>query len=156
PRHRRTLVQPGQRLRLHAEGRHRLRHPHPGADRGAHRRTRELNHPRAGATLPVRGERVPSRRTFTSTSRSVLPVSENGGTFDLVILGAGSGGYAAAIRASELGMKVALIEKNKLGGTCLHVGCIPTKALLHSAEVADAARDSETFGVKASFDGIDM
>ncbi|GAB3447368.1 dihydrolipoyl dehydrogenase [Streptomonospora sediminis] len=83
-------------------------------------------------------------------------MSENGGTFDLVILGAGSGGYAAAIRASELGMKVALIEKNKLGGTCLHVGCIPTKALLHSAEVADAARDSETFGVKASFDGIDM
>nr|WP_156000072.1 dihydrolipoyl dehydrogenase [Streptomonospora sp. PA3] len=74
----------------------------------------------------------------------------------MVILGAGSGGYAAAIRASELGMKVALIEKNKLGGTCLHVGCIPTKALLHSAEVADAARDSETFGVKASFDGIDM
>ncbi|KIH96672.1 dihydrolipoamide dehydrogenase [Streptomonospora alba] len=83
-------------------------------------------------------------------------MSENGGTFDLVILGAGSGGYAAAIRASELGMKVALIEKNKLGGTCLHVGCIPTKALLHSAEVADAARDSETFGVKASFEGIDM
>ncbi|GAA4890117.1 dihydrolipoyl dehydrogenase [Streptomonospora salina] len=83
-------------------------------------------------------------------------MSENGGTFDLVILGAGSGGYAAAIRASELGMKVALIEKNKLGGTCLHVGCIPTKALLHSAEVADAARDSETFGVKATFDGIDM
>ncbi|MDT0301024.1 dihydrolipoyl dehydrogenase [Streptomonospora wellingtoniae] len=83
-------------------------------------------------------------------------MSENGGTFDLVILGAGSGGYAAAIRASELGMKVALIEKNKLGGTCLHVGCIPTKALLHSAEVADAARDSETFGVKADFQGIDM
>ncbi|MDA0567670.1 dihydrolipoyl dehydrogenase [Streptomonospora sp. S1-112] len=83
-------------------------------------------------------------------------MSDNGGTFDLLILGAGSGGYAAAIRASELGMKVGLIEKDKLGGTCLHVGCIPTKALLHSAEVADAARDSDTFGVKAAFEGVDM
>ena len=69
--------------------------------------------------------------------------------FDLVVLGAGSGGYAAALRASQLGMSVGLIEKNKVGGTCLHVGCIPTKAMLHAAEIADAARDSETFGVKA-------
>lgn len=83
-------------------------------------------------------------------------MSESGGTFDLVILGAGSGGYAAALRAAELDMSVALIEKDKLGGTCLHYGCIPTKALLHSGEIADSARDSETFGVKASFDGIDM
>jgi dihydrolipoamide dehydrogenase len=83
-------------------------------------------------------------------------VSESGGTYDLVVLGGGSGGYAAALRAAELGMSVALIEKDKLGGTCLHYGCIPTKALLHSAEVADAAKESETFGVKASFEGIDM
>ncbi|MDA8368525.1 MAG: dihydrolipoyl dehydrogenase [Nocardiopsaceae bacterium] len=83
-------------------------------------------------------------------------MSESGGTFDLVVLGGGSGGYAAALRAAELGMSVALIEKGKLGGTCLHNGCIPTKALLHSAEVADAAKGSETFGVKATFDGIDM
>ncbi|HET7386110.1 MAG TPA: dihydrolipoyl dehydrogenase [Nocardioidaceae bacterium] len=76
--------------------------------------------------------------------------------FDVVILGAGSGGYACALRAAELGMSVALVEKGKLGGTCLHVGCIPTKALLHAAEVADAARESEQFGVVASFDGIDM
>jgi dihydrolipoamide dehydrogenase len=76
--------------------------------------------------------------------------------FDLVILGGGSGGYAAALRASQLGMTVGLIEKNKLGGTCLHVGCIPTKALLHAAEVADVARDSAKYGVKASFDGIDI
>ena len=75
---------------------------------------------------------------------------------DLVILGGGSGGYAAALRAAELGMNVALIEKDKLGGTCLHRGCIPTKALLHAAEVADLARESEQFGVKTSFDGIDM
>lgn len=76
-------------------------------------------------------------------------------SFDLVILGGGSGGYACAIRAAELGMSVALVEKDKLGGTCLHRGCIPTKALLHAGEVADAARDSEGFGVRAKFDGID-
>ncbi|GAA3736115.1 dihydrolipoyl dehydrogenase [Salinactinospora qingdaonensis] len=83
-------------------------------------------------------------------------MSESGGTFDLVVLGGGSGGYAAALRASELGMSVALIEKDKVGGTCLHRGCIPTKALLHSAEVAENARESETFGVRATFEGIDM
>ena len=75
---------------------------------------------------------------------------------DLVILGGGSGGYACALRASELGMSVILIEQDKLGGTCLHRGCIPTKALLHAAEVADSTRESEHFGVRASLDGIDM
>ncbi|HET8719203.1 MAG TPA: dihydrolipoyl dehydrogenase [Nocardioidaceae bacterium] len=77
-------------------------------------------------------------------------------TFDVLILGAGSGGYACALRAAELGLRVGLVEKNKLGGTCLHVGCIPTKALLHAAEVADSARDSEQFGVNATLEGIDM
>ncbi|RZT64262.1 dihydrolipoamide dehydrogenase [Microcella alkaliphila] len=76
--------------------------------------------------------------------------------FDLVILGAGSGGYAAALRASQLGMTVGLIEKSKVGGTCLHVGCIPTKALLHAAEIADAARDSDKFGVRATLEGVDV
>ena len=76
--------------------------------------------------------------------------------FDVVILGAGSGGYACALRAAQLGLSVALVEKDKLGGTCLHVGCIPTKALLHAAEVADATRESAQFGVRATFDGIDM
>jgi dihydrolipoamide dehydrogenase len=75
---------------------------------------------------------------------------------DLVILGGGSGGYAAALRAAELGKSVVLIEKDKVGGTCLHRGCIPTKALLHAGEVADSARDSATFGVNATFEGIDM
>lgn len=79
-----------------------------------------------------------------------------GNNFDIVILGGGSGGYACALRAVQLGKTVALVEKAKLGGTCLHTGCIPTKALLHSAEVADASRESETFGVKATFEGIDM
>lgn len=82
------------------------------------------------------------------------PVADN--SADLVVLGAGSGGYACALRAAELGMNVVLIEKNKVGGTCLHRGCIPTKALLHSGEVADTARDSEQFGVKATFDSIDI
>jgi dihydrolipoamide dehydrogenase len=76
--------------------------------------------------------------------------------FDIVILGGGSGGYAAALRAGQLGMSVALIEKDKLGGTCLHRGCIPTKALLHAGEVADAAREGEQFGVQSSLNGIDM
>jgi dihydrolipoamide dehydrogenase len=75
---------------------------------------------------------------------------------DLVILGGGSGGYAAALRAAELGRSVVLVEKDKVGGTCLHRGCIPTKALLHAGEIADAARESAQFGVNASFDGIDM
>lgn len=76
--------------------------------------------------------------------------------FDLVVLGGGSGGYAAALRASQLGLSVGLIEKNKLGGTCLHVGCIPTKALLHSAEVADVTRESAKYGVTSTFGGIDI
>jgi dihydrolipoamide dehydrogenase len=80
----------------------------------------------------------------------------NGGSYDLVILGGGSGGYACALRAAELGKRVALIEQDKVGGTCLHRGCIPTKALLHSAEVADHARDSASVGVLATLEGIDM
>ncbi|WP_394551914.1 dihydrolipoyl dehydrogenase [Agromyces sp. MMS24-JH15] len=76
--------------------------------------------------------------------------------FDLVVLGGGSGGYAAALRAAELGSSVALIEKGKLGGTCLHRGCIPTKALLHAAEVADSTRESARFGIRATFEGVDI
>jgi dihydrolipoamide dehydrogenase len=76
--------------------------------------------------------------------------------FDLVILGGGSGGYAAALRGAQLGMSVALVERDKLGGTCLHRGCIPTKALLHSAEVADTTRESGHYGINAQLNGIDM
>ena len=76
--------------------------------------------------------------------------------FDLVILGGGSGGYACALRAAQLGKTVALIESGKLGGTCLHRGCIPTKALLHSGEIADSAREASTFGVNAQFLSMDM
>jgi dihydrolipoamide dehydrogenase len=83
-------------------------------------------------------------------------VAEGSGAYDIVVLGGGSGGYACALRAAELGKRVALIEKDKVGGTCLHKGCIPTKALLHSAEVADQARESESFGVRSTFEGIDI
>ena len=76
--------------------------------------------------------------------------------FDVLVLGAGSGGYACALRAAQLGLTVGLVEKGNLGGTCLHVGCIPTKALLHAAEIADQARDSAQFGVRATLEGIDM
>ncbi|MGI8680139.1 MAG: dihydrolipoyl dehydrogenase [Jatrophihabitans sp.] len=75
---------------------------------------------------------------------------------DIVVLGGGSGGYAAALRAAELDKSVVLIEKDRVGGTCLHRGCIPTKALLHAGEIADGARESATFGVNATFEGIDM
>ena len=80
----------------------------------------------------------------------------DGAGYDIVILGGGSGGYACALRAAELGKRVALIEKDKVGGTCLHRGCIPTKALLHAAEIADLSNDSAAFGVRTTFDGIDM
>jgi len=84
-------------------------------------------------------------------------VGESGSDdFDIVVLGGGSGGYACALRASQLGLKVALIERAELGGTCLHRGCIPTKALLHAAEVADEVREGSAFGVNATLNGIDM
>ena len=83
-------------------------------------------------------------------------MAEGTGSYDIVILGGGSGGYACALRAAELGQRVALIEKDKVGGTCLHRGCIPTKALLHAAEIADQSRESAKFGVKTTFEGIDV
>lgn len=76
--------------------------------------------------------------------------------FDVLVLGGGSAGYAAALRAVQYGMTVGLIEKAKLGGTCLHWGCIPTKAYLHAAEVADETRHSEKFGVNATLESVDM
>ncbi len=76
--------------------------------------------------------------------------------YDIVVLGAGSGGYACALRAAQLGLSVAMVEKDLVGGTCLHRGCIPTKALLHAAEIADAARSGAQFGIHASIDKIDL
>jgi len=77
-------------------------------------------------------------------------------TFDMIILGGGTGGYSCALRAVDLGMSVALVERDKVGGTCLHWGCIPTKAFLQASEVAEHAQTAADYGVRASFDGIDM
>jgi dihydrolipoamide dehydrogenase len=85
----------------------------------------------------------------------VVAEADGDDVVDVLILGAGSGGYACALRAAQLGLSVALVEQSKVGGTCLHVGCIPTKALLHAAEVADATREADTFGVLAKYDGVD-
>lgn len=70
--------------------------------------------------------------------------------YDLVILGGGTGGYVAGIRASQLGMTVAIVEKSELGGTCLHRGCIPSKALLRSAEVFQQTKKADIFGVEVN------
>ena len=70
--------------------------------------------------------------------------------YDLVILGGGTGGYVAAIRASQLGLKTAIVEKGKVGGTCLHAGCIPSKALLRSAEVYQTIKHAADFGIEVS------
>src|SRR5690625_6907924 len=93
-----------------------------------------------------------SRETFVAES---TPSGEDT-VAGVVILGGGSGCYATALRSAQLGKSVVLIEAGKLGGTCLHNGCIPTKALLHAAEVADAARDSSQFGVNSTFESVDM
>jgi dihydrolipoamide dehydrogenase len=79
-----------------------------------------------------------------------------GDDYDVIILGAGTGGYSAALRAGQLGLEVALIEREKVGGTCLHWGCIPTKAILHSAEIAEAAQDAGGFGVNLDYHGIEV
>ena len=76
--------------------------------------------------------------------------------YDMVVLGAGSGGYAAALRGAQLGLRVALIEADKVGGTCLHRGCVPTKAILHAAETVDAVRGARALGVDAELRGVDM
>ena len=75
---------------------------------------------------------------------------------DVVVLGAGTGGYATALRAADLGLSVALVERELVGGTCLHRGCIPTKAMLHAAELADGVAEGQRWGVPATAGPIDM
>jgi dihydrolipoamide dehydrogenase len=77
-------------------------------------------------------------------------------SYDMIVLGAGTGGYSTALRATGIGMRVALVEKAKVGGTCLHWGCIPTKALLQAAEVAEHSQHAADYGVKATFDGMEV
>ena len=113
--------------------------------------------------LPVTSPSINDKMLLHSHARAAEELKEYihmsadaAGDYDVVILGGGSGGYACALRSAQLGLSVALVEKGKLGGTCLHIGCIPTKALLHAAEVADTARDGAHFGVKTTFESVDM
>jgi dihydrolipoamide dehydrogenase len=76
--------------------------------------------------------------------------------FDLVVVGGGPGGYVAAIRGAQLGMNVALVEREHLGGICLNWGCIPTKALLRSAEIYEYMKHAEAFGLSAGGAGFDL
>ncbi|MEZ5094323.1 dihydrolipoyl dehydrogenase [Nocardioides sp.] len=98
------------------------------------------------------GARAVAREAATPADDGRTSVAD----FDVLVLGAGSGGYACALRAAQLGLSVGLVERDRVGGTCLHVGCIPTKALLHAAEVADSAREADKVGVLARLDGVDM
>jgi dihydrolipoamide dehydrogenase len=84
-----------------------------------------------------------------------MAVEQTSQAFDLVILGGGTGGYVAAIRAKQLGLNVAVVEELKLGGTCLHRGCIPTKAFLKSASVLDEVKRAGEFGVNVP-EGIEF
>src|SRR4051795_13307841 len=120
---------------------------------GAFIRGRE---PRRNRSIHAMGTSVPSRASGWCGHTGNRCKDGRVSDFDVLILGAGSGGYSCALRAAQLGLRVGLVEKSQLGGTCLHIGCIPTKALLHAAEIADTTRESEQFGVKATLDGIDM
>ena len=77
-------------------------------------------------------------------------------SFDLVVLGAGTGGYTAAFRAGQLGLKVALVDVHKIGGTCLHVGCIPTKAMLESADLYARVKKAQDFGITTGETSVDF
>src|SRR3954465_8846953 len=77
-------------------------------------------------------------------------------TYDLIVLGSGPGGYVAAIRAAQLGMKVAIVEREKLGGICLNWGCIPTKALLRTSEIYHYLTHASAYGLTAEKPGFDL
>ncbi|WP_394266400.1 dihydrolipoyl dehydrogenase [Anaerotignum sp.] len=93
--------------------------------------------------------------TPASAPAAVPAAAKKAADTSVVVVGGGPGGYVAAIRAAQLGGKVTLIEKNKLGGTCLNVGCIPTKVLLHAAEALTEAKHMDNLGIQISVNGID-
>lgn len=97
---------------------------------------------------------APAAAPAPAPAPAAAPAKKAGDT-SVVVVGGGPGGYVAAIRAAQLGGKVTLIEKNKLGGTCLNVGCIPTKVLLHAAEALTEAKHMDNLGIQVSVNGID-
>ena len=84
-----------------------------------------------------------------------MSVPDSGGRYDLIVVGGGPAGYVGAIRGAQLGLRTALVEREKLGGTCLHVGCIPTKVLLHTAELLETMRAGAEMGIQASGVALD-
>jgi dihydrolipoamide dehydrogenase len=120
--------------------------------------------PKAAPALPVapapavQAAPAPPPPIPAAAAKPTAPVAVSGSfDRDLIIIGSGPGGYVAGIRAGQLGLKVAVVEKDpKFGGTCLHRGCIPTKALLHTAEVLEQARHAEDFGVLLADPRLDM
>src|SRR4030095_2977315 len=90
-------------------------------------------------------------RSMKTTSRGRLRRRKRrmADTYDLIVLGSGPGGYVAAIRAAQLGLKTAIVERENLGGICLNWGCIPTKALLRSAEIFHQIRHADAYGLEA-------
>lgn len=119
----------------------------------------------AAAPAPAAAPAAPAAPAPSPAPASPAPAAStkpSGGTgthdyaYDLVVLGAGTGGYSCALRAAQLGLKVAIVEKAKVGGTCLHWGCIPTKAILQSAEVAEHAQEAHEYGVTLDYQGIEV
>lgn len=102
------------------------------------------------------GSQVVTSQSLIKIKEQIIDKKEDENHTELLIIGAGPGGYVAALYAAKKGMKVTLVEKNKLGGTCLNVGCIPTKALVKSSEVVYEVKHSKIFGVDASLNKIDM
>jgi dihydrolipoamide dehydrogenase len=104
-------------------------------------------------------ERTPAAATGSGTGerpRAGRVERGEGHDYDVIVLGGGTGGYSTALRAAQLGLEVALVERDKVGGTCLHWGCIPTKAVLQTAEVAEFAQEAADFGVKLDYEGIEV
>jgi dihydrolipoamide dehydrogenase len=102
--------------------------------------------PAAPAAAPASAPAPAAAAKSSSKSDHLRPRAE-GHDVDVIVIGGGTGGYSAALRAAQLGLQVALVERAKVGGTCLHWGCIPTKALLQTAEVAESAHEAASFGV---------
>ena len=102
------------------------------------------------------GDGADDRQVAASAPSGQKAAKSEGQDADVIVLGGGTGGYSTALRAAQLGLEVILIEREKVGGTCLHWGCIPTKALLQSAEVAEYAQEAGDFGVNLDYHGIEV